>query len=104
MSEIETTARARQAAKDARRASKHLRERTVDRATPLPINQPQPQETTMSEIETTASKVQEAKDALIASNKAHADAKRRAQAVKHVSEMSPAEIKAETRRRNLRNY
>jgi hypothetical protein len=57
----------------------------------------------MSEIEETARKVQEAKDALIASNKAHADAKRRAQASKHVSEMSPAELKADRRRRGLKN-
>ena len=57
----------------------------------------------MSELEDTARKVQEAKDALIASNKAHADAKRRAQAGKHVREMSPEELKADRRRRGLSN-
>jgi hypothetical protein len=57
----------------------------------------------MSEIDDAARKVQAAKDALIAANKMHDDAKRRAQAVKHVSEMTPAEIKAERRRLGLRN-
>ncbi len=58
----------------------------------------------MSEIEDTARKVQAAKDALIAANKSHDDAKRRARAIKHVRDMSPAEIKAEAHRRGLRNY
>jgi hypothetical protein len=58
----------------------------------------------MSEVQDTARKVQEAKDALIASDKAHADAKRRAQETKHVRDMTPAEIKAEERRRGFRNY
>jgi hypothetical protein len=57
----------------------------------------------MSELEDTARKVQEAKDALIAANKANADAKRRAQAGKHVREMSPEELKADRRRRGLSN-
>lgn len=57
-----------------------------------------------NEIEDTASKVQEAKDALTAANKAHADAKRRAQETRHLRDMTPAEIKTETRRRGLRNY
>jgi hypothetical protein len=57
----------------------------------------------MTELEDTARKVQEAKDALIAANKANADAKRRAQAGKHVREMSPEELKADRRRRGLSN-
>lgn len=57
----------------------------------------------MSEIEDTARKVQEAQAALIAANQMHADAKRRAQACKHVRDLSPEELKAESRRRGLRN-
>jgi hypothetical protein len=57
----------------------------------------------MSELADLALKVQEAKDALTAATKTHADAKRRAQAAKHVSEMSPAELEADRRRRGLRN-
>jgi hypothetical protein len=57
----------------------------------------------MTELEDTARKVQEAQAALIAANKANADAKRRAQAGKHVRDMSPAELKADRRRRGLSN-
>ncbi len=57
----------------------------------------------MSEIEDTARKVQAAKDALIEANRTHADAKRRAQAGKHVRDLSPEELKADRRRRGLRN-
>jgi hypothetical protein len=57
----------------------------------------------MSEIEDAARKVQAAKDALIEANKTHADAKRRAQAIKPIGEMSPEEIKAERHRRGLKN-
>jgi hypothetical protein len=56
-----------------------------------------------NEVEDTARKVQEAKDALIAASKTHSDAKRRAQENKHVRDMTPDEIKAESRRRGLRN-
>jgi hypothetical protein len=58
---------------------------------------------TMNEIETAARKVQEAKDALSAANQTHADAKRRAREGKHVSDLSPAELKVESRRLGLRN-
>ena len=57
----------------------------------------------MSEIEDTARKVQEAQTALSEANKANADAKRRAQAGKHVRDLSPEELKADRRRRGLRN-
>lgn len=57
----------------------------------------------MSEVEDTARKVQEAQAALIAANQTHAEAKRRAQAGKHLRDLTPAEIKAEERRRGLRN-
>jgi hypothetical protein len=56
-----------------------------------------------NEVEDTSRKVQEAQAALIAANKANADAKRRAQAGKHVRDMSPAELKADRRRRGLSN-
>jgi hypothetical protein len=56
-----------------------------------------------NEVEDTSRKVQEAQAALIEANKANADAKRRAQAGKHVRDMSPAELKADRRRRGLSN-
>ena len=57
----------------------------------------------MSEVEDTARKVQEAQAALTAANQTHAEAKRRAQAGKHVRDMSPEELKADRRRRGLSN-
>jgi hypothetical protein len=56
-----------------------------------------------TEVEDTARKVQAAKDALIAANKANDDAKRRAQVIKPLSEMSADEIKAARRHRGLKN-
>jgi hypothetical protein len=58
----------------------------------------------MSETDDTAAEVQSAQLALAAAQKKHDDAVRRQAPPKHVSEMTPNEIKAEERRRNLRNY
>ena len=57
----------------------------------------------MTEVDDTARKVQEAKAALSEATKANADAKRRAQAGKHLRDLTPAEIKSEERRRGLRS-
>jgi hypothetical protein len=57
----------------------------------------------MSELEDTASELQKAQDAVTAAQKKHDDAVRRHAKPKHVSQMTTDEIKAEERRRFLRN-
>lgn len=56
-----------------------------------------------TEVDSTARKVQAAQSALTAAQRKHDDAKRREAPPKHVSQMTPAEIQAERRRRYLGN-